>query len=121
MDYTDLEQMKALVTEKTGLSPSDLEVLLQVSAGTKDGDTFFRPYFVCAALLDTQLHTRKLIKGEGAEFDNPSITVKGFLDLQNAIDQAEGLEIPPGMEATYKVPSRMRGRHSGAVTTEGRW
>lgn len=121
MDYTDLEQVRALVTEKTGLAPSDLDTLLQVSAGIKDGvTTFYRPYFVCAVLLDTQLHTRKLISGEGAVFDNPSITVRGFLDLQRAIDLAENLEVPPGMEATYKN-RRKAFRASGAIPAKGRW
>ena len=122
MDYTDLTASTALVTEKTGgLAPADLGTLLAVSAGLKDGTTFYRPYFVAAALLDTALHTRKLLKGEGAEFDKPSLTVLGLLDLQAAIDKAEGLVVPPGMEATYKHVRRTSVRTSAVSPTESRW
>ena len=121
MDYTVLEDSEALVTEKTGLSPTDLETLLAVSAGLKGSTTFYRPYYVSAVLLDSALHTRKLVKGEGAEFDQPDKTVRGLLDLQHAIDLAEGLVLPPGMEATYKQPRRVPGRLSSVAPTGGRW
>lgn len=123
MDYTSLTASRDLVIEKTGLQPTDLDTLLAISAGTRPGEAtpFYRPYFVCAALLDTALHTRKLLKGEGAEFDKPDLTIQGFLDLQAAIDRAEQLEVPPGMEATYRQPVRTPARVSKAVPTRPRW
>lgn len=123
MDYTDLTASRSLVIEKTGLEPTDLDTLLAISAGTRPGETtpFYRPYFVCAALLDTALHTRRLLKGEGAEFDKPNQTIQGFLDLQAAIDRAEGLEVPPGMEATYRESAKIPARVSRTVPTTPRW
>lgn len=99
--YKDLAQSKALVTEKTGLTPSDLDTLLGITAGTDSADAVvYRPYYVAAKLLATR--RTQLTQAEGASFVDPMAIAAEYLATQRSIDLALDLEVPSGAEALAK-------------------
>ena len=101
LDFTSLEDMRALVVEKTGLTaPSDLDNLLDYSAGETKADTpvkTYRPYYVAGYLLRTRVY--QLIEGEGARFLEPLKMADKYMSQQRALDSRLDLTVPDGMEA----------------------
>lgn len=121
--YSDLQWCKELVTEKTKLNPSDLEPLLQVSAGkSADGVTVYRPYYVVARLLASR--AQQVTRADVIEFVNPLEIYNESLKLQRALDQSMELIIPEGMEATDEIlrPAGTTVKaFSGSVRSVGIW
>lgn len=116
--YKTKASCATLVTEKTGLTPSDLDTLLDVSAGTAGDVTYYRPYYVAAKLLATR--RTQLVKAEGAEFVDPLAVAREYLGTQQALDAALGLDLPDGMEARISQlqPRTVSG---GSAATDGAW
>lgn len=111
--YTTKADSAALVTEKTSLSPSDLDTLLDVSAGTLNGQTVYRPYFVSAKLLANR--RVQIAQAEGAVFVDPLKVARELLETQRSIDLSLGLVVPSGSEA---VPSLLWPRFPAAAQAE---
>lgn len=122
--YIDRGTSASLVTEKTGLAPSDLDALLQVTAGTAvdpdtgEGVTVYRPYYVAAKLLATR--RTQLTEAEGVGFVDPLKVAEEYLRLQAALDSAFGLSVPAGTEAVMKTVVGQVAR-SGYVPVIGTW
>lgn len=115
--YKDLTQSANLVTEKTGLTPSDLNTLLSVSAGTDEGGaTVYRPYFVAAKLLSTR--RTQLVQAEGATFVDPLSVAAEYLRAQRGIDLSLNLTIPKGSEALNASLAPRIGGSGSASNTE---
>lgn len=97
LDFTNLTQCRALALELTGLEaePSDLEALLQATAGTKGSSTYYRPYYVAARVLDRRLNA--LESAEGAVFRKLAASVRALDRQQKALDEALGLTLPEGV------------------------
>ena len=117
-DLTDRTACVAVVTEKTGLAPTDLALNLGVSAGTDpSGTTVYRPYYVAARLLSTR--KTQLLSGEGASFADPFEVAQQLMRQQLAIDRMLNLTIPSGMRAV--LDWRDPDARSGAAVTEIGW
>ncbi len=80
-------------------SRSDLEFQLEASKGMQDGTEVFRPFWVASLFWRTS-QERRLIKGDGAEFENVDELVAGLLAQQRIADT--GVTIPVGYEASQK-------------------
>lgn len=107
LDLTDITVAGDLVTELTGLTPSDLDNLLAQSAGTHTDETvtIYRPYYVAAALLRRQPNTKRLQEADGTRFDSPSVTIAAYMRHQASEDErllGEHVDyaVPAGHEAT---------------------
>ena len=59
--------------------------------------TFYRPYYVIALTLWTDL-SNNLISGEGARFDQNVETSRRFLSLQQRLDKASNIVLNPEFE-----------------------
>lgn len=103
-DYTDLEQSKQLVSDLTRytdtLTLTLIEQNLSDSAGTKDGTTYYRPYYVAARQLqrNRQDQTLESAKG-GVKFTGQAIPIKSLLEEQYALDLSLGLTVPVEYQA----------------------
>lgn len=123
--YKDKTQSKALVVERTKLpASSDLDSMLDVSAGTLNGVTVYRPYYVCARVLGQRV--MQLKAAEGATFVDPLLMILEFLKMQRAIDLAAGLIVPEGMEAVpdadgVTMGNRLTPSPSGLVELREHW
>ena len=104
LDYSSLDDCAFFVEEKLGVAEGDLETLIEVTAGTKDGMPYGRPYYVAALLLGRQAHDDVLTKAKGGvTFGDPERTIKGWLSLQASLDRALGLTVPAGFEAVVEI------------------
>ena len=102
LDFKNLEACAALVTERTGLNPSDLAGLLVLSAGTTtdvDGNVTIhhRPYYVAAGLLNERRDQATNLP-KGIVLDTQT-SPKALMRRQAGLDAALGLTVPKGMEA----------------------
>jgi hypothetical protein len=61
--------------------------------------TFYRPYYVIALALWTDL-SNNLISGEGAKFDQNIETTRRYLILQERLDRASNITLNPEFECS---------------------
>ena len=104
LDFSDITAMSALAEALAGSAPTDSDSMLEQSAGTHDGTTVYRPYYVAARVLARQPNTRRLRSARGTQFDRPSATITGLMRQQAAEDERHAREhrdwsIPAGHEA----------------------
>lgn len=102
-DFRDLEYCLARATERSGAAASDQDLLtekLTFSAGTRDGVTYYRPYYVAAKFIEQNRRTQQISESSGTKFTGLARTTQSLMMEQAALDQALGLTIPPGMTAT---------------------
>ena len=109
LDYQNREVCRQLVTEKTGLNPSDLNIRLELTSGIDlDGVRHYRPYYVAAQLLRERPDVLVALPG-GVEKDVQT-AAKELMNTQAGLDGLLTLSVPPGAEATIKVtPTLMSG------------
>lgn len=120
LDYADLSACADFVAIETRQRPEDLETLLELSAGKdKDGEAVHRPYLCAALVLERLLQEKRLLKaGSGATFGgDPAATIRGWRGMQDALDRAQGLEVPPAFAALTATVSRPPQTGSVAVPT----
>lgn len=117
--FVDKIACTTLVQGRTGLTPDDLDTLLEVSAGTRpDGVTkVYRPYYVTARLLATR--KVQLTGGEGASMVDPLKVAAENLSQQQDVDQALELTVPRGMAARTNTLARPSA--SGVAPTKAEW
>jgi hypothetical protein len=73
---------------------------LQTYSGlVNDTDIFYRPYYVIALALWTDL-SNNLISGEGAKFDQNIETTRRYLILQERLDKASNITLNPEFECS---------------------
>ncbi len=113
---------RAVVLDRAFESP-DLDLLLEASKGerppaTEGGmpETVYRPLWTAATLWRSSKNTRRLLKGEGAEFGTVADTIAGLMATQAVLDQ--DVTVPPGYEAV--VPSSGVRASPGSVSVPTR-
>lgn len=101
LSYDDLGACALFVKQKLGVTDDDLDTLIEASAALENGQPYYgRPYKVAALLLSRQAHDDVLTKAKsGVTLGDPERTIKGWLELQSAIDRAKGWTVPAGFEA----------------------
>lgn len=119
--YTDLADALARAKERcqgkaTTADDAWLTELLQMSAGTSEGVTHYRPYLAAARLLEQKQSAQTVAEADGAKFTGLAKPIASLLQLQYAYDLANGLEIPAGFEAVQVVQGggRLRSRSIGS-------
>lgn len=73
-----------------------VQEMLGYSAGTKDGVTFYRPWYVAAALLAQDIKANNLIKAGDVQFLSKEGIIKALIATQRSLDISLGLTLPLG-------------------------
>lgn len=97
-DFEDRATLLALVytlTESVALTRgTNVELILDESAGVLDGTTYYRPYYTAAYELRMSPTVQKLASGKGAEFTRMVTPIQAMLKLQLQLDDKYGWEVP---------------------------
>lgn len=72
---------------------------LDITAGTKDSITYYRPYYVAAKFLEQLRSQQAIAEADGAKFTLLEKPIASLLALQASLDESLGLSVPPGFEA----------------------
>lgn len=101
MDYTDLEDMLQLITERLGHLPSDAAALLESSAARdcSTGEPHYRPYYVLGLLMVSAYSAYKRVRsaaGSEVEWATPYAARRSLWDLQSTLD-ADLCDVPAGI------------------------
>lgn len=83
-----------------------LTELLDMSAGTANGVTHYRPFICAARWLEQNRRDQTIAKGDGAEFTGQAKPIRSLYDLQLAYDKANGLTVPEGWEVPVELTSQ---------------
>jgi hypothetical protein len=102
--YTDLgaalDRAKERCQRETTANDEYLEELLVMSAGTVNGATHYRPFWVAARFIAQDPDIRDISEASGeAKFTLAQPRIDELMASQAAYDAAYGLIVPPGMQA----------------------
>lgn len=104
-EYTDKVAALARAKERAGIADTSLDETLNeyldLSAGTVDSVTHYRPFWVAAFYLMQNIAGQRLSEADGVVFTGDRTPILSLLFLQNAYDRDFGLTIPKGFEANW--------------------
>jgi hypothetical protein len=96
-----LDRAKERCQRETTANDEYLEELLAMSAGTVEGVTHYRPFYVAARFIGQDPDIRDISEASGeAKFTLAQPRIAELMALQGAYDSAYKLIVPPGMQAT---------------------
>jgi hypothetical protein len=103
----DAQRSAAMVTALSGKTPADLELRLELSAGTRartnadpsapERITVYRPWFVAAQLIDEEIFVPE--STPDVTFRRRARAVASLMGSQSGVDRRLALEVPKGMDA----------------------
>lgn len=125
IELTDLTLATARAMERSEV-PADKQAvaieLLKYSAGTQNGITVYRNFYVAAKLIEQSISDQKMRKAGDAEFSGLVVTIQSLLSTQHALDQRYNVVVPLGFEAGFDVvPVASVNLQDGPVATGVYW
>ena len=104
-DYQNVDVCSNLVTEKTGLNPSDLKTRLELTSGVDpDGAQHYRPYYMAAKLLRERRDVLVTLPG-GVKVDTQT-AANEYMATQGSLDGLLSLTVPPNAVATVVTTTK---------------
>jgi hypothetical protein len=91
---------------------TNVEIYLQESAANQSTQAQYRPYWVCAKLLEQDPTLQKLASADGAVFTGMVKPIESYMLTQRSIDVKNGWEIPTGFGATIEEEILIQGTTS---------
>ncbi|HLP88592.1 MAG TPA: hypothetical protein VK184_08390 [Nostocaceae cyanobacterium] len=103
--------VKTLVKFPESLT-TNVEIYLQESAANQSTQPQYRPYWVCAKILEQDTSQQMLSSADGAVFTGMAKPIDSYYLTQRSIDVKNGWEIPTGFGATVEEEILIQGTGS---------
>ena len=103
-DYTNLSASLARALALSGVAGRDqiISDLLEDSAATLNGSSYYRPFYGAAITIWQNRGDQTIASADGAKFRGDEIglepIIRSLLMQQQALDTAYGWEVPPGFD-----------------------